>query len=162
MFRISRLTDYGTMILVYLADQGDRLCPASDIAKATHVAQPTTRKLLKGLARSGLVESVRGAGGGYRLAGTPESVSAARILDVFEGPIAITECSADDSHCELEPLCQVGGAWQKINRVIRTALTEITLADLGHPPREFPLLEMGRLRTKRPASTSQPLQKSEQ
>jgi FeS assembly SUF system regulator len=152
MFKISRLTDYGTMILVYLASRGDRLCSATDVAQATHVAQPTVSKLLQVLARNGLVDSVRGADGGYRLAVAPESISAAQILNVLEGPVAITECSTDDSHCEFEPLCQTGGAWQKINRVIQIALTEITLADLEDPPKEFPLLELSQLVDRQTAS----------
>jgi len=142
MFRISRLTDYGTMILVYLTNQDDRLCSASDVAQATHIAQPTVRKLLKMLARTGLVDSVRGTDGGYRLAEAPESISAAKILNVLEGPVAITECSTEESHCELESLCQVGDAWQKINRAIRGALADITLADLSHPPPQFPRLQL--------------------
>ena len=142
MFRISRLTDYGTMILVYLANQDDRLCSANEVAANTHVATPTVQKLLKVLARTGLVASVRGTDGGYRLARTPEAISAAQILDALEGPVAITECSTEESHCELESLCQVGSAWQKINKAIRSALTDISLADLGHPPQEFPPLDV--------------------
>jgi FeS assembly SUF system regulator len=142
MFRISRLTDYGTMLLVYLAQHDDRLCSASDVALGTHVAQPTVQKLLKVLARTGLVDSVRGAEGGYRLARSADSISAAEILDALEGPVAITECSTVESHCELESMCQVGDAWQKINKAIRLALTEITLADLEHPPRVFPPLSV--------------------
>ena len=145
MFRISRLTDYGTIILVYLGDQNERLCSATEVAQATRVAGPTVSKLLQVLARGGIVESVRGADGGYRLALAPEAISAARILDVLEGPVAITECSTDDSHCEFEPLCQTGSAWQKINRVIQSALNEISLADLANPPKEFPLLEIARM-----------------
>ena len=80
MFRISRLTDYGTMILVYLADQDDRLCSASDVAANTHVAAPTVQKLLKLLARAEFVDSVRGTDGGYRLARAPESINAAISL----------------------------------------------------------------------------------
>jgi FeS assembly SUF system regulator len=142
MFRISRLTDYGTMILVHLAGQGGGLCSASDVAKATHIAQPTVRKLLKMLARAGLVDSERGTDGGYCLAEAPESISAAQILNALEGPVAITECSTEESHCELESLCQVSDAWQKINRAIRGALSEITLADLSRPPPQFPRLEL--------------------
>jgi FeS assembly SUF system regulator len=142
MFRISRLTDYGTMLLVYLAQHDDRLCSASDVALGTHVAQPTVQKLLKVLARTGLVDSVRGAEGGYRLARRADSITAAEILDALEGPVAITECSTIESHCELESMCQVGDAWQKINQAIRLALTEITLADLEHPPPVFPPLHV--------------------
>jgi FeS assembly SUF system regulator len=151
MFRISRLTDYGTMILVYLANEGGGLCSASDVAQATHIAQPTVRKLLKILARTGLVDSVRGTDGGYCLAEAPESISAAKILNVLEGPVAITECSTEESHCELESLCQVGDAWQKINHAIRDALTDITLADLSHPPPQFPRLQPDLTATKTPA-----------
>ncbi len=142
MFRISRLTDYGTLILVFLASQEQRLCSASEIAAGTHVSQPTAQKLLKVLARSGLIESARGTDGGYRLTRNPESITTGEILDALEGPVAITECSTDDGNCELEPLCQVGGAWQKINGAIRIALSEITLADLGHPSTDFPALDL--------------------
>ena len=142
MFRISRLTDYGTLILVFLASQERGLCSASEIAAGTHVSQPTAQKLLKVLARSGLIESARGTDGGYRLARKPESITTAEILDALEGPVAITECSTDDGRCELEPLCQVGGAWQKINGAIRVALSEITLADLGRPSADFPILDL--------------------
>ncbi len=142
MLRISRLTDYGTMILVHLASQSGRLCSASGVAAGTHVALPTVQKILKVLARSGLVVSARGADGGYALSRPPESISAADILNVLEGPVAITECSLSDSHCELESLCQVGGAWQKINRSIRSALSDITLADLSRPARELPVASL--------------------
>lgn len=142
MLRISKLTDYGTMILVYLAAHQGRLHSASDVATGTRLALPTVQKLLKLLARGALVHSVRGADGGYVLARSPAAISAADILDVLEGPLSITECSTAESRCELEDGCPVGGAWQKINRGIRGALGEITLADLGHPPREFPLLDL--------------------
>jgi FeS assembly SUF system regulator len=142
MFRISRMTDYGTLILVFLADQGDRLCSATDVAAGTHVAQPAAQKLLKVLAKTGLVDSVRGADGGYRLARDPALITTSEILDALEGPVAITECSTDDGDCVLESLCQVGSAWQKINGAIRVALSDITLADLGHPQADFPSLDL--------------------
>lgn len=142
MLRISRLTDYGTMLLVYLAGREGALCTAAELSQATHVALPTAQKLLKLLAKAGLVDSVRGAEGGYCLAKPPERISAAEILDVLEGPVAITECSTADSHCELESMCQVGDAWQKINRAIRGTLADISLADLGHPPPEFTHVEI--------------------
>ena len=150
MFRISRLTDYGTLILVYLAAQETRLCSAADIAAGTHVTQPTTQKLLKVLAKTGLVESVRGTGGGYRLTRNPATISTAEIIDALEGPVAITECSIDDGSCELEQLCQVGSAWQKINSAIRSALQEITLADLGQPNADFPVPDLTANMTDRP------------
>lgn len=142
MLRISRLTDYGTMILVHLAGQDAGLCSASDVAAGTHLALPTVQKLLKMLAKSGLVGSVRGADGGYRLTRAPEDITAAEILNVLEGPVAITECSTETHQCELEPLCQVGSAWQKINRAIRSVMEDIRLSDLRKPPTEFVLQDL--------------------
>ena len=127
------------MILVCLADQA-RLCPASDVASDTGIALPTVQKLLKKLTKSGLIKSVRGADGGYQLNKAAEDISAVDILDALEGPLAITECSADDSACEHEPNCSVGDAWQRINTAIRDALLEVTLAELHRPSREFPLV----------------------
>jgi FeS assembly SUF system regulator len=142
MFRISKLTDYGTLLLVYLAEQDGRLCSASEVAAGTHVAVPTVQKLLKLLARASLVDSVRGADGGYRLARSPRAISAAEILDALEGPVAITECSTAESHCELESTCHVGGAWQKINSALRIALEDISLLDLGRPAAEIAALDV--------------------
>ena len=139
MLRISKLTDYGTLILVHLANGDSQLHPASELAESSGIALTTVQKVLKTLAKGGLVESARGTDGGYRLARPADSISAAEILDILEGPLAITECSHDDSHCELESNCQVGGAWQKISMAIRAAMNEIRLSDLRNPPGEFPL-----------------------
>ncbi len=78
-----------------------------------------------------MVISSRGAQGGYRLARGPEQITAAQILDVFEGPIAITECSGASSQCGIERQCRVGGAWQRVNAAIRRALEEVTLRATG-------------------------------
>jgi len=140
MLRISKITDYGTLVLVHLANrQGSLPCPAKEVAAGTHLSLPVTQKVLKILARGGLVTSSRGAEGGYKLAKPADAISAADILDVLEGPVAITECSHDDGQCQLESNCQVGDAWQKISLAIRSALHEIRLSDLHSPPHEFPL-----------------------
>jgi FeS assembly SUF system regulator len=153
MLRISRLTDYGTMILVHLAARPGECCPASDVAAHTRLALPTVQKLLKLLARGDLVRSVRGAEGGYTLARPASGISAADILGVLEGPLGLTECSTESHQCELEAGCQVSSAWQKLDRAIRRALDDISLADLAEPPREFPVLNLsGRSLQARPAT----------
>jgi FeS assembly SUF system regulator len=140
MLRISKITDYGTLVLVYLADRGEaQPCPASEVAAGVHLSLPITQKVLKLLTRGGMVCSSRGAGGGYQLARPAAAINAAEILDVLEGPVAITECSHDDGDCQLESNCQVGNAWRKISVALRIALKEIKLTDLHQPPREFPL-----------------------
>ena len=130
MLRISKLTDYGTVLLAHLAANQATVCSAADVASATGIAPPTVSKLLKSLARAGLVSSTRGANGGYRLARPPQQISAADVIDALEGPVSITECSASDGDCEHEGVCSVGGAWQRINVAIRRALQDVTLNDL--------------------------------
>ena len=130
MLRISKLTDYGTVVLAHLAGANGRVCSASEVSEATGIAPPTVSKLLKSLARADLVISTRGANGGYQLARPARDITAASVIDALEGPVSITECSASDSHCDFEDVCNVGNAWQRINVAIRKALEDINLNDL--------------------------------
>ena len=131
MLRISKLTDYGTLILACLAGQPERVWTASEVAECIKVGLPTVSKLLKKLQRGGLVSSTRGSHGGYQLARPATGITAAHILDALEGPFAITECSGQHSACGYQSNCQVGHAWQRVNAAIRRALSDITLAQLS-------------------------------
>jgi FeS assembly SUF system regulator len=130
MLRISKLTDYGTVVLAQLARAPGERRTATAVAKQTRIALPTVSKLLKSFHRAGLVVSVRGARGGYQLARPPASISAAEIIDAIDGPVAITECSGDHSACDIETVCRTGTAWQRINEAIRQSLDGVTLAQL--------------------------------
>jgi FeS assembly SUF system regulator len=141
MLRMSKLTDYATVLLAHMAHDR-RLSSAGELAEATQLAGPTVSKLLKTLAKAGLVDSMRGPQGGYTLARQPEDISAADIIDALEGPVAITECSAGAGHCDLEAVCHVGSAWQRINRGIRSALGEVSLMDLQDQPNPLPGLDL--------------------
>lgn len=143
MLRISKLTDYGTVVLAHLAGEPGAVCSAADVAEATGIGLPTVSKLLKSLARAELVTSTRGANGGYRLARDPNRISAADVIDALEGPVSITECSATDSQCDYETVCNVGGAWQRVNVAIRKALEDVTLIDLLRVNSPVPTLHFG-------------------
>ena len=142
MLRMSKLTDYGTVVLAHMAGNSERLFSASEIAQAVRLGDPTVRKLLKLLSKGGIVTSIRGAQGGYKLAQDATEITAARIIDTLEGPIAITECSTADNNCGLERSCALSGKWQKISHAIRRSLEEISLADLAAPDFD-PKLELG-------------------
>jgi FeS assembly SUF system regulator len=131
MLRISKLTDYGTVILAHLASNADQQLAAAEVAERTRIALPTVSKLLKILQRAGLVTSTRGSHGGYQLARPASEITAVKILDALEGPFAITECSGEHSSCGLEASCRVGFVWQRLNGAIRKALSDITLAQLA-------------------------------
>jgi len=142
MLRMSKLTDYGTLVLSQLAANGTRPSSAGAVAGKTHLAVPTVSKLLKALTRSGLVVSTRGSHGGYALARAPEDITAAEIIVALEGPVAITECSAHDGACNLKSFCRVGRAWRRINLGIREALERVTLADLQHEAEPMPVPDL--------------------
>lgn len=130
MLKMSKLTDYGTLLLAELGRDGQRHS-AADLASSSRLPLPTVSKLLKRLTTAGLVRSTRGAAGGYEISRPMEDISAAALLDALEGPIAITECAQHDSHCRLESSCGLSDAWQRINRAIRDALEGLSLADLA-------------------------------
>jgi FeS assembly SUF system regulator len=131
MLRISRLTDYATVILAALAEQPDRVQTATALAEQTRIAAPTVSKLLKQLQRAGFITSTRGLHGGYQLARPASQISAAAILDALEGPVALTDCAAGQGNCEIEETCRVGRVWQRLNLAIRRSLYEVSLAQLA-------------------------------
>ena len=144
MLRMSRLTDYGTVLLAHLASNNTSRCvSAAELAAISSIALPTVSKLLKLLAKAELVYSTRGAHGGYHLTRKPQQISAAEVIDALEGPVSITECSSSNSHCNYESICNVGNAWQRVNTAIRRALDDISLADLQLVNHPIPHLKLG-------------------
>jgi FeS assembly SUF system regulator len=131
MLRMGKMTDYATVVLASMAHEPATARCATELAERTRLARPTVSKVLKCLQRAGMVISSRGAQGGYRLARRSDQITAAQILDVFEGPIAITECSGASSQCGIERQCRVGGAWRRVNAAIRRALEDVTLQQLA-------------------------------
>ncbi len=131
MLRISRLTDYATVILAALAQAPGRVQTSAALAEQTRLSLPTVSKVLKQLQRSGLVASTRGLRGGYQLGRPATEISAGEILDALEGPLALTDCASAHSQCGLERTCNVGHAWQRLNVIIRRSLHEVSLAELA-------------------------------
>ena len=133
MLRVTKLTDYATVILVALARAPDRVHSSAELAELARLEAPTVAKVLKPLAHAGLVESFRGASGGYRLARPARDIPLIAIVEAIEGPLGMTECSGEHSTCEHESHCGVQVHWRRINDVIADALGGITLADMLPP-----------------------------
>jgi len=133
MLRISKLTDYATVLLAELSRQPERCLPASQLAESTGLEVPTVAKVLKTLARSGLVNSIRGVNGGYQLALASTSISVADVVRAMEGPIALTECGLEPGLCAHESSCHLRGNWQRIGLAVEQALSSLSLADLAAP-----------------------------
>ena len=138
MLRVSKLTDYATVVMTVLAATAaargaDAVISAQELAERAHLELPTVSKLLKQLAHAQLVNSTRGVNGGYRLAREPQQITIADIVTAMEGPIGMTECGAHAGLCDHEPHCGVRVNWQRINQAIAQALANVTVADMVKP-----------------------------
>ena len=144
MLRISKLADYGTVVMVYLAKREQRLCNARDIALHTHLRVPTVSKLLKRLTAAGLLISVRGVSGGYRLQRQAVDISLVEIISALEEPLGLTECSLHPNECSLQNFCHIQGNWQLISQAIETALESVSLEMLAKPV--IPAVDLERIK----------------
>ena len=131
MFKINKLTDYATVVLIEIA-RNNAVRSSQYLSERTGIPLPTVAKLMKSLAKGGLVTSQRGAGGGYVLGRMPGAITIADVIQAVEGPIALTACAdTSDEHCSIESVCPVQGKWNKVNTAVRAALGEVTLADMA-------------------------------
>ena len=134
MLRVTKLTDYATLVLTVLASTPEAVLSASGLAERAGLEAPTVAKVLKPLAQAGLVQAFRGASGGYRLSRPASEISLVEILEAMEGPLAMTECSVHDGQCGIEHSCGARTHWRRINDVVAEALRGISLADMALPP----------------------------
>jgi len=133
MIRLSRLADYGMLLMGQIAAR-PRTLSALDLAEDTHLPLPTVSKILTTLARADLLVSHRGVKGGYALARDAREISAADIVGALDGPVALTQCiEHGPGVCDLEMLCPSRTGWKRINEAIRKALAEVSLAEMAGP-----------------------------
>ena len=146
MIRLSRITDYGIVLMVQLVRSADgEAHNARNLAAETDLPVPVVSKVLKLLAREGLLASQRGSKGGYTLARPADDISVPDMITALEGPISLTECTLHPGACQQESRCDVREPWQRINDAVHTALTRITLADLAAPQASHPAITLSSL-----------------
>lgn len=133
MLRVTKLADYGIVMLTFFATDQESTCTARDIANSARLPLPVVSKVLKLLSKAGLLTSQRGIKGGYALAHPPQQITVASIIRAVEGPIAVTECSEKNHDCDLVRGCPVRTNWHLINRAIHSALEQITLDQMTRP-----------------------------
>jgi len=135
MIKISKLTDYATVIMSHLATVEHDLMSAALIAKRSHISLATVSKILKILAKANLVFSQRGSGGGYRISRNPSQIHLAHIVAALEGHLALTECCELTTRCQIDASCGLKHNWQIINKMIYATLANINLATMMQPMR---------------------------
>ncbi len=131
MLRLSKMTDYGVLLMSELAKSDGKVQRAPDLAEATLIPQPTVRKVMTTLIQDELVESVRGINGGYKLMRAAEDINIRELISSLEGDIALTACEeAGTKTCEQAHVCGTRTNWLKINQAVCDALQNISLKDM--------------------------------
>ncbi len=133
--RLSSLADYAVVMMTACARHcGGTRINAGQLAEETGIPLPTVQKLVSRLSSAGLLRSIRGAGGGFKLARPAAAISIAEIVEAIEGPIAMTACVEQGRHdCALEGNCSVQPHWPIVNQAVRSALADIRLPSLTRP-----------------------------
>ena len=139
MLRITKITDYGIVLMAQIAmEPSTTMHNTRDLAAATRLPLPMVSKILKTLARGGLLVGQRGTKGGYSLARPAETISISDIIEALEGSFGLTECATHGlSECQLEWFCQVRLNWLKVNQIIRNTLDQVPLSEMV-PARAVP------------------------
>ena len=134
MIRITKQSDYGILMLTEMAARPvEEVHAARDLARRVGLSVPMVSKILKPLARGGIVVSHRGVKGGYTLARPAERITVGEIISALEGPIGMTECVTNPGTCHQEARCPVRVNWERISHAVRGALESIPLSEMVGP-----------------------------
>lgn len=124
--RLTRYTDYALRVLIHLALHDDRLCSIPEIAATYDASHNHLRKVVHGLALDGLIETVRGRGGGMRLARPPEDIRVGEVVRLTEEGFELADCSG----CSLSPACGLTGVLAEGAAAMLEVFDRYTIADL--------------------------------
>ena len=121
---------YALRLMTELADHGGALVPLKETSTAQQISLKYLEQIITPLARAGLVASVRGAQGGYRLARPAEEITAGDILRAVEGELTAIPCLGANAECPRRNQCQTLDFWCGLNDLINQYVDGITLAKL--------------------------------
>jgi len=134
--RLSTFSDYSLRVLMYLGVHSDRLATISEIAVAHEISENHLMKVVHQLGRGGYIETVRGKGGGMRLARAPKEIVLGEVIRQTEGDIAMVECFTDNPSCRILSACRLRGILGEALSAMFMVLDGYTLADLLAKPQE--------------------------
>lgn len=137
MLRLTRRSEYGLMALAFLASRRGEFCSVREIVDALSLPKRLLAEVLKDLAKSGVVDATRGPGGGYRLILDAKELPLSRVVEILEGPVAMTDCMAD--RCDLEASCIIQSGISRVTQSIRGVLDDMTVAELLPAQSQAPL-----------------------
>ncbi len=127
---INRDTDYAVRALRYLAQHKDGAVSVARMAPELEVPRPYLRRILQELARQGILESYRGRRGGFRLHRSPEEISLADVIELFQGKLDFPPCVVHGQLCRNSPTCPVRQTIKECEDLVLRRLRHTTLASL--------------------------------
>jgi Rrf2 family nitric oxide-sensitive transcriptional repressor len=135
--RLTVLSDYSLRVLMYLGAAPDRLSTIQDIAQAYRISENHLMKVVQGLARHGFVETVRGRGGGLRLAKPPDQITIGAVLRAVEDDFSLVECFRAENTCRIIAPCRLKHALNQALSAYFDVLDNWTLAELVAKPKRL-------------------------
>jgi len=127
---VTRETDYAVRCVLYLAREKDHIANVSEIAHAMHIPKTFLAKILQRLIRKGIIGSLRGMHGGFKLAKKNTDISLLDIMEAIQGPASINVCAVDSKKCQLSSLCTVHPVWVDIRKHVENRLSKETIDKL--------------------------------
>ncbi|MEL7562408.1 Rrf2 family transcriptional regulator [Dehalogenimonas sp. 4OHTPN] len=129
--KLSTRARYGTRAMLDLAQHyGDDVIPLKDIARRQQISLPYLEHLVGPLVDARLIQSVRGARGGLKLAKSPESIRLSEVVCLLEGPIEPVDCVHSPEKCDRARFCAARDIWDDVGKAMTSVLEQTTLADL--------------------------------
>jgi Rrf2 family nitric oxide-sensitive transcriptional repressor len=129
--QLTRYSDYSLRVLIYLAVDPDRLATIEDIARSYGISKAHLMKVVHQLGLRGYLETMRGRGGGLRLARRPEEIVVGDVIRSTEENMTLVECfDQASSQCVIEPMCGLRSVLSEALTAFLTVLDRYTLADL--------------------------------
>lgn len=128
--RLTVRTDYAFRMLLYLAVHSERLCTIKEIAKAYRISEPHLMKITHQLSQLEWIETIRGKGGGMRLAKKPEEICLADVVKTVEPDFHLVECFGSDNTCNISAYCGLTGIMQEALDAFIASFAKYTLADI--------------------------------
>ena len=130
---LTQHTDYGLRVLVYTAINDDTLVNIGTIAETYNISKSHLMKVVTSLVKGGFLVSVRGKGGGLRLADAPEKINIGAVVRHLE-PMQVVECMGDNNECLITPSCRLTGIITGAIKAFFNHLDQYSLQDLLDKP----------------------------
>jgi Rrf2 family protein len=130
---VTRETDYAVRCILYLAQDEDQISNVTEVSRKMQIPKTFLAKIFQRLVRAGLVESIRGMNGGFRLAKKPSEISLLDIMEAIQGPSCINVCAVDSKKCKRSAFCSVHPFWVELRQEVNRRMQGQTIDKLARP-----------------------------